>query len=73
MDPNALLQWLRELSDDVNAGDGKAAAELAGCFQDLDRWLCKGGLAPAEWRAALAPLTAGDRPGEGGGRKRWRT
>ncbi len=54
MDPNATLQWLRELAAEVLAGrdaDGGLAVQMAGLFEDLDRWACRGGAPPTEWRA----------------------
>jgi hypothetical protein len=55
VDPDATLQWLRGLAEEVSsgrcAGDGGATAtELAWLFMDLDTHLCKGGALPAEWR-----------------------
>jgi hypothetical protein len=53
VDPNATLQWLRGLAEEIIAGrdDGGAAVELAGLVLDLDVFLCKGGAPPREWQA----------------------
>lgn len=44
MDPNETLNMIREAINDSRAWD---AIEL---FEDLDRWLSRGGFLPAEWK-----------------------
>ena len=52
MDPDAVLQELRELynlaqDDAMTAEDGVAAVCL---FDDLDNWIISGGFLPKEWQ-----------------------
>jgi hypothetical protein len=54
MDPNATLQRIRELQNDLShtrsyESAAGLAAELADAVQDLDEWLKKGGYPPRDW------------------------
>lgn len=52
MDPNVLLQLIRDLADEILEGKGSAAAaeELAVMVTDLDTWVSHGGFLPREWK-----------------------
>lgn len=52
MDPDSILEELRELSDDALSGgsDPEYLSEmLAEKIQELDEWLSDGGRLPEEW------------------------
>lgn len=55
MDPNALLERIRELvAATFVSEDGSYADDLAGAFDDLDEWLSKGGFLPSAWKRETA-------------------
>lgn len=52
MDPNVLLDRIRDLADDVLESANLAetdAGELAQAIKDLDEWLGRKGFLPAAW------------------------
>lgn len=52
MDPDAALQELRELYNEVQDSEDPldAALRTVELFDDLDNWLISGGFLPKEWR-----------------------
>lgn len=58
MDPNANLEEMRRLADQIIAADGcddarippNAAERLAELVQALDAWISKGGFLPRDWQ-----------------------
>jgi hypothetical protein len=52
MDPNATLQELRELYNEVVQDEGTDvdAAYVLDLFDALDNWIIAGGFLPNEWR-----------------------
>jgi hypothetical protein len=51
MDPNTLLEEIRELAERAANGDNVAWCErnLRWKFTELDEWLSKGGFLPDKW------------------------
>lgn len=52
MDPDSILEELRELSDEALSGGSDPeylADQLAEKIQELDEWLSEGGRLPEEW------------------------
>lgn len=51
MDPNTLLNELRDLAKAINSGDAdeQDACLFAEKFEDLDGWIGRGGFLPADW------------------------
>jgi hypothetical protein len=51
MDPEATLNAIRDLVEDIRCGDRQpsTAVALADAISDLDWWLSKGGLIPEQW------------------------
>lgn len=59
MDPNTRLEELRDLAMMVALSGGdmdrtapypQAAIDLAEKFEELDKWITKGGFLPAQWQ-----------------------
>jgi hypothetical protein len=70
MDPNATLEKIRQLTQELYTDDCDAmfvGQQIADAFQDLDAWLSKGGFLPTAWsdgrafRTVLDGVIAGSR------------
>ena len=55
MDPEVVLNRLRDLAEKINRSGGRhhtvEEREFAEWFNDLDEWLSHGGFAPSAWTA----------------------
>jgi hypothetical protein len=51
MDINEALARARDIADQIDNGEANetTAADLAEAFQNIDRWLSKGGFLPGAW------------------------
>jgi hypothetical protein len=49
MDPNALLERLREIAAASWSADHDALIEFVEGFQNLDEWIRRGGFLPSAW------------------------